>query len=126
VIGWRPYLLTGVAIVLLAAVAFDVIGSGRNSSSCSTSDALARARQFAKARAGYAAIRVHDPGSQCAKRGMWTATESECHIADQIGKADYEEERSQLLKIAEEEPPPADGSCVWKNLDSLPRTVSTG
>ena len=122
VIGWRPYLLTLLALVVLGAVALDVVGAGKQSPSCTAGDGLERARQFVTARTSYATVLVKAPSSACAKRGMSLATYGECVAAQRIGGTDATGARAQLLKIAESEPPPGPRSCVWTDLQNLAMT----
>jgi hypothetical protein len=118
-IGWRPYLLVALAIVLLAGVGFDLSATGRHSRSCASADTLYRARDFADARVGYDAVLESDPASRCATTGSEKAISGECVQAQRIAATDPAEARSRLLAVAEAQPPPGPGSCVWRRLAVL-------
>jgi hypothetical protein len=115
-IGWRPYLLGVLAVGLLVLVGLDV---GRSAGQCSSADALIGAREYVKARAGYTTVLENDSHSVCAKSGLARATQGECVFVERIADTDTSEARTQLLAIAEADPPPGPKSCVWREMAVL-------
>jgi hypothetical protein len=129
-IGWRPLLLTAVAVALLVVVGLD---AAKSTGPCSSADAVIGAREYVKARASYATVLEHDSHSSCAKAGLARATAGECVRAERIADTDAPEARTELLAVAEADPPPGPDACVWTELSALdpaashaPRTPSAG
>ena len=123
-IGWRPYLLTGVAIVLLAAVGFDVASTVRQHDACASAARLAGARDFAAARTSYDSVLKSDAHSACASAGLANAISAECVEAQRIATTDPEEAHTQLLALAESMPLPGPRSCVWPQLAAVAKEVA--
>jgi hypothetical protein len=118
-IGWRPYLFTFLALVLAALAILDVSAAGSKSRSCTSADALEQARNYADARTAYASVLQSDPKSACALAGMRQAEYGLCVRAQRIAPTDATEAHSQLIALAEGNPPPGPASCVWKQLRLL-------
>jgi hypothetical protein len=123
-IGWRPYLLTGVAIVLLAAVGFDVASTARQHDACASATRLAGARDFAAARTSYDSVLKIDANSACARVGLANATSAECVQAQRIATTDPDEAHNQLLDLAESMPLPGPRSCVWFQLAAVAKQLA--
>jgi hypothetical protein len=120
-IGWRPLLFTAVALALLVVVGLDV---AKSTGPCSSADAVIGAREYVKARASYATVLEHDSHSSCAVAGLARATAGECVRAERIADTDAPEARTELLAVAEADPPPGPDSCVWTELPALDPPVS--
>jgi hypothetical protein len=117
-IGWRPYLLTGLALLLVVVAVLDVAGAGRKPSRdpCASAAMLAQARFFSQARDAYAAVLKSDPTSKCATGGLTTTTYDLCVQAQRIAQSDVAQAHRQLVVISETDPRPVSTSCVWKQL----------
>jgi hypothetical protein len=125
-IGWRPYLLTGLALVVLAVVVLDVVAADRPAPECATADGLRAAGFLARADRAYASILSSDAASGCAQEGRRTVTDAQCRRVRAIGAADAAEQRKQVLRLAAADPEPPTDSCVWAALAALPpATTST-
>lgn len=120
-IGWRPYLLTGLALLLITVAVLDVAAKGRKASpdSCASAAVLAQARFFTQARAAYARVLKGDPNSKCATGGILTSTDAVCVQTQRIAQTDPAEARSLLVTLAETDPRPIAASCVWKQLRAI-------
>jgi hypothetical protein len=117
-IGWRPYLLTGLALVLLAVVALDVVAAGRPAEACRTADGMRSSGQLVKADQAYAAVLQDDASSRCAKSGRRLVAQALCQRINAVGD-DASERRKRFLALATADPKPPDESCVWSALASL-------
>jgi hypothetical protein len=115
-IGWRPYLLTGLALVLFAIVALDVRAAGRDAPVCAKADALRKAGYLTAAERAYAAISRDDGPTQCADDGREQAENDECARAQQIRAGDAKAARALLVRLAATDPRPLDHSCIWTEL----------
>lgn len=116
-IGWRPYLLTGFALLLIVVVVLAVAGAGRETHDpCASPARLAQARLFSQARDAYAAVLKGDPTSKCASGGIAKTTYDVCVQGQRIAQTDPAEAHRLLVVSAETDPQPVASSCVWKQL----------
>jgi outer membrane cobalamin receptor len=73
VIGWRPYLFTALALILLALMVLDVTAASRaksDSQQCAVVTALAKAGFRREASRQYETLLEAHPGLQCAQDGQ--------------------------------------------------------
>jgi hypothetical protein len=118
-IGWRPYLVTALALLVLAGAVLDVSANGRVG--CASADALQKSQLLAKAGDAYRAVLKKDANSGCAKTGLASVTHDQCDRAGRIAASDPSAARTLLLAVASADPPvPATDGCVWKTLQALP------
>jgi hypothetical protein len=119
-IGWRPYLVTVLAALLLAVGILDLKAVGDKPSRCESAGKLLGAGLLASATEGYAAALKADPTSECAKAGLAEVDTAQCDRARLVAPGDPAAARAQLLARANADPPPPNGSCVWRDLQALP------
>jgi hypothetical protein len=119
-IGWRPYLFTGLAILLLAVAALDVANTRRPTPPCATADGLRTAGMLARADRAYASVLRDDAKSPCATRGRDAVSTEQCKRMRAIGAVDPREQRRLLLALAAADPRPDEHSCVWAELSASP------
>lgn len=126
-IGWRPYLMTFLALAIAAAAILDVAATAHKSNSCSSADGQLKARDYVDARSEYAAVLEHAPKSACALSGVARSEDGLCVRDQRIAVTDTAEAHSQLIALAEATPPPGPKSCVWTQLRLLAaRSTSKG
>jgi hypothetical protein len=119
-IGWRPYLLTLLALALIAVVVLDVVAASRGPSSCAKADGLRNAGLYTEADKEYAAVLRDDAKSGCAAKGRSQVGVGQCTRLRPIIAADAAEGRKQVLRFTEADPKPRRDSCLWGLLTDLP------
>jgi hypothetical protein len=124
-LGWRPFLLSGVALLLIAVAALDASTAGRSSpASCGPANKLRDGGLISEARKAYVAILKSEPKSACALAGVRQVTSKDCERLRRIATTDPAAARTLLLADAKADPPPAASSCVWTRLAALPAAGS--
>jgi hypothetical protein len=118
-IGWRPYLLTALAVVLVAVAILDVHASLRRPSACATADSLRAGQLLDQARNEYASVLRAHPAAACATAGLVKTTAAQCEKAQAIASFEPAEARTELVALAAADPSPPARSCVWDQLRTL-------
>jgi hypothetical protein len=119
VIGWRPYLLTVIALAIVAVACLDQLAPASAGSSCSRQHSQLQAGLVDTALSGYVATETADPQSKCAAAGVVTAQRKLCARAVELAASDLVDARSQLATLARSDPTPRSRSCVWSDLKRL-------
>jgi hypothetical protein len=122
-IGWRPYLVSLLALLLVAVVVLNVDDAGRKPDPCKAAYKLYGAKNdllLAQARVAYLAVLTKNPDSSCAKDGLVLVSDAQCQRARLIAPAAPHTAHKLLVAIASADPPTPVGSCVWRALGSLP------
>jgi hypothetical protein len=121
-LGWRPFLLSGLAALLIAVAVLDADTAGRKSAPapCASANKLRDGGLIAAARKGYVTVLRSDPKSMCALAGLEDVITQDCARLKSLAKADPATARKLLLADAKADPPPAAKSCVWTDLAALP------
>jgi hypothetical protein len=126
-IGWRPVLLTALALIVIAGAVLDVVAAGRKPDVCAPAQKLVRGRDFTAARSAYDTVLKQDPDSSCAVQGLRQVTAAQCVQAQRIAVSDPAAAHQQLLALAEQDPVPgATDPCVWDQLQATASSASTG
>jgi hypothetical protein len=124
-IGWRPYLLTALAVLLLALVVVDVDTTLRNSSACASANALMADGFLSGARQQYTSLLTAHPTTSCAVTGLRTNTKEQCAHARALATLEPTEARSELMALVTGDPALPPSSCVLIGLSVLPASTAS-
>jgi hypothetical protein len=118
-IGWRPYVLTLLAVALVAAAVVDTEGSRQKAkrdaekaqkkslaakTSCSAADKARVNGLLVSAARRYRAVLAVEASSSCASSGLEETLSRECAHAKALARVDRAQGRKELLRLASSEP----------------------
>jgi hypothetical protein len=120
-IGWRPYLVTLAALLVLVAVGLDWHANGAKADPCKSADALSGTPLHAKARRAYLSVLSANPASECAKKGLAATSKALCERSAFIASGAPSAARRMLVSIARADPPaPETDACLTRAFQALP------
>ena len=120
-IGWRPYLVTLAALLVLVGVGLNWHANGAKADPCESADALSETPLHAKARRAYLSVLSDNPASECAKKGLGATSKALCERAEFIAPGAPSAARRMLVSIARADPPePETEACLTRALQALP------
>jgi hypothetical protein len=108
-IGWRPLVLLGLAIVLVFAAFLDV----GNAAACGDAESLLTHGRFSEARTAYVKL-LDDPATaKCAEEGLAGVAKKQCSRAKALADSGRNEDADkEYTAIATSEPVPGAEACT--------------